>query len=119
MCGPGSGGSHLTQDRPVICHDSLRFARALGGLVRWLVCLMVEVPIRCQEAMSGGAADGMIPSADLNVQIPKAGLGIFSTGQSSRGPAPDPKIRTGLPSRLHKLPADAMVSVLLNSKVVG
>ena len=95
MCGPCLSGSHLTQDRPVICPNFLRFARASGGLARWLVCVTVEVPIRYQEAMSGGAADGMIPSADLNIQIPKAGLGIFSTGQSSRGPAPDPKIRTG------------------------
>ena len=59
----------------------------------------------------------MIRSADLNFQIPKAGLGIFSTGQSSRGPALDPKSQTRLLSRLHVLPADATVSVLLNCKV--
>ena len=102
MCWPGSSGSHLAQDRPVICSDYLRFARALGDLFRCLVCVCFDRGAsRYQGAMSGRAADGMIRSVDLNIQIPKAGLGIFSTGQSSRGPAPDPKIQTGLLSILH------------------
>ena len=83
MCWPGSSGSHLAQDRPVICSDYLRFACALGDVFRCLVCVCLGRGASRYHYVRR-AADGMIRSVDFNIQIPKAGLGILSTGRSSR-----------------------------------